>query len=289
MRISASNGCWLTESQEPAEGRRTFVKDVFITSVEEISRWREVTDTEKENIDLNDRLLNPDDLNYKYIKQVDTLLEGITSKINTLGLTAEEALDVQSNFPRWENLIGEDESAGFRSQYGETLYEVIQPHTFSAEWVPGQGTESLYKVVQEEHEGTREDPIPWQRNMELAAGKYYTDKGVLYLCVRDSGIALSYDLADLVSGGYVEPVEEPEQPEEGSGEDTGDGEETTPAQPAEPDGTRDNPIPYTARQTPLEQGKYYTEDGQLYLCIQQGGVVIYDLSQIPAIAQPVNE
>ena len=289
MRISASNGCWLTESQEPAEGRRTFVKDVFITSVEEISRWREVTDTEKENIDLNDRLLNPDDLNYKYIKQVDTLLEGITSKINTLGLTAEEALDVQSNFPRWENLIGEDESAGFRFQYGETLYEVIQPHTFSAEWVPGQGTESLYKVVQEEHEGTREDPIPWQRNMELAAGKYYTDKGVLYLCVRDSGIALSYDLADLVSGGYVEPVEEPEQPEEGSGEDTGDGEETTPAQPAEPDGTRDNPIPYTARQTPLEQGKYYTEDGQLYLCIQQGGVVIYDLSQIPAIAQPVNE
>ena len=289
MRISASNGCWLTESQEPAEGRRTLVKDVFITSVEEISRWREVTDSEKENIDLNDRLLNPDDLNYKYIKQVDTLLEGITSKINTLGLTAEEALDVQSHFPRWENLIGEDESAGFRFQYGGTLYEVIQPHTFSAEWVPGQGTESLYKVVQEEHEGTREYPIPWQRNMELAAGKYYTDKGVLYLCVRDSGIALSYDLADLVSGGYVEPVEEPEQPEGGSGEDTGDGEETTPAQPAEPDGTRDNPIPYTAGQTPLEQGKYYTEDGQLYLCIQQGGVVIYDLSQIPAIAQPVNE
>ena len=206
MRISASNGCWFTGSQEPAEGRRTFVKDVFITSVEEISRWREVTDSEKENIDLNDRLLNPDDLNYKYIKQVDTLLEGITSKINTLGLTAEEALDVQSHFPRWENLIGEDESAGFRFQYGGTLYEVIQPHTFSAEWVPGQGTESLYKVVQEEHEGTR-----------------------------------------------------------------------------------DNPIPYPAGQTPLEQGKYYTEDGQLYLCIQQGGVVIYDLSQIPAIAQPVNE
>lgn len=286
MRISASNGCWLTESQEPAEGRRTFVKDVFITSVEEISRWREVTDSEKENIDLNDRLLNPDDLNYKYIKQVDTLLEGVTSKINTLGLTTEEALDVQSHFPRWENLIGEDESAGFRFQYGGTLYEVIQPHTFSAEWVPGQGTESLYKVVQEEHEGTREDPIPWQHNMELAAGKYYTDKGVLYLCVRDSGIALSYDLADLVSGGYVEPVEEPEQPEEGSGEDTGDGEETT---PGEPDGTKDNPIPYTAGQTSLDNGKYYTQNGQLYLCIQQGGVVIYDLWQIPAIAQPVNE
>lgn len=265
MRISASNGCWLTESQEPAEGRRTFVKDVFITSVEEISRWREVTDSEKENIDLNDRLLNPDDLNYKYIKQVDTLLEGITSKINTLGQTAEEALDVQSHFPRWENLIGEDESAGFRFQYGETLYEVIQPHTFSAEWVPGQGTESLYKVVQEEHEGTREDPIPWQRNMELAAGKYYTDKGVLYLCVRDSGIALSYDLADLVSGGYVKPAE----PEDGG------------------DGTLENPIPYTPGKTELVKDKYYTEDGTTYLCIQDAGVQVYKLGEIPAIAQKV--
>lgn len=278
MRISASNGCWLTESQEPAEGRRTFVKDVFITSVEEISRWREVTDSEKENIDLNDRLLNPDDLNYKYIKQVDTLLEGITSKINTLGLTAEEALDVQSHFPRWEELIGEDEYAGFRFQYGGTLYEVIQTHTFQEEWKPGEGTEALYKVVQVEHEGTKEDPIPWESNMELESGKYYTEDDVLYLCVRDSGQAMPYKLSELVSGGgYVEVVDTDTDAESGT--------EATDT----PDGSKENPIPYSAGQTPLEKGKYYTQDGLLYVCIQDGGKVIYDLSQIPAIVQPVND
>lgn len=281
MRISASNGCWLTESQEPAEGRRTFVKDVFITSVEEISRWREVTDSEKENIDLNDRLLNPDDLNYKYIKQVDTLLEGITSKINTLGLTAEESLDVQSHFPRWEELIGEDEYAGFRFQYGGTLYEVIQAHTFQEEWKPGEGTEALYKVVQVEHEGTKEDPIPWKSNMELESGKYYTEDGVLYLCVRDSGQAMPYKLSELVSvGGYVEVVDT--DTEGGTDTDETEGTDT-------PDGSKENPIPYSAGLTLLEKGKYYTQDGQLYVCIQDGGTVIYDLSQIPAIVQPVSE
>lgn len=44
--------------------------------------------------------------------------------------------------------------------------------------------------------------------MELFNGKYYTDKNVLYLCIRDSGMGMSFDLADLVSGGFVEVVEE---------------------------------------------------------------------------------
>lgn len=74
--------------------------------------------------------------------------------------------------------------------------------------MPGVGTESLYKVVQIEASGTKEDPIAWKQGMELFNGKYYTDKDVLYLCIRDSGMGLSFDLADLVSGGFVEVVEE---------------------------------------------------------------------------------
>lgn len=52
------------------------------------------------------------------------------------------------------------------------------------------------------------DPIAWKQGMELFNGKYYTDKDVLYLCIRDSGMGMSFDLADLVSGGFVEVVEE---------------------------------------------------------------------------------
>lgn len=37
-----------------------------------------------------------------------------------------------------------------------------------------------------------EDPIPWAVNMIAYEGKYYCYNAVLYLCTRDSGIALQY-------------------------------------------------------------------------------------------------
>lgn len=41
--------------------------------------------------------------------------------------------------------------------------------------------------------------------MEIFEGKYYTQNEVLYKCIRDSGIPLSYGLSALV-GTYVEKV-----------------------------------------------------------------------------------
>lgn len=41
--------------------------------------------------------------------------------------------------------------------------------------------------------------------MEIFNGKYYTQDGVLYLCTRDSGQALTHNLSELV-GLYVEVV-----------------------------------------------------------------------------------
>ena len=92
--------------------------------------------------------------------------------------------------------------------YEDTLCEVIQEHEFASQWVPGIGTESLYKVVQIEASGTKKEPIAWKQGMELFNGKYYTDKDVLYLCIRASGMGMPFGLADLVSGGFVEVVEE---------------------------------------------------------------------------------
>lgn len=53
---------------------------------------------------------------------------------------------------------------------------------------------------------SKEDPIVWKHGDILYNGKYYIDKGVVYLCIRDSGIGLYYDLADLISGAYVKVV-----------------------------------------------------------------------------------
>ncbi len=124
---------------------------------------------------------------------------------------SNDALKIKGLYPVWGEegaKMGKKVFAGFRFNHNEDLYEVIQEHSLSAEWVPGVGTESLYKVVQEEHSGAIDDPIPWKYNMTLENGKYYTDKGVKYICTRDSINPMPYEnLADLINGGFVAVVD----------------------------------------------------------------------------------
>lgn len=120
------------------------------------------------------------------------------------------ALKAKALYPRWEDLVeeGKKVTAGFRFMYGNNLMETVQPeHTFTKEHTPGAtGTESLFKNRNESNAGSREDPIPYNGNMDLLEGKYYSQDGVVYLCTRDTGIAVHHALADLV-GLYVEPAE----------------------------------------------------------------------------------
>ena len=74
------------------------------------------------------------------------------------------------------------------------------------QYIPGEGTESLYAEINEQNQGTRDDPIPYNNNMALENGKYYSQNGSIYLCNRDTGQAVYNDLIDLV-GLYVEIVE----------------------------------------------------------------------------------
>lgn len=63
-------------------------------------------------------------------------------------------------------------------------------------------TASLYKVVDKDHAGTLEDPIPYTPPMELFKDKYYTQNSKVYLCIRNSEIPLSHDLSSLINN-YV--------------------------------------------------------------------------------------
>lgn len=94
---------------------------------------------------------------------------------------------------------------GQRLNYGGSLYKVLQAHTSQDDWAPDLAT-SLFSRIDEEHSGTKEDPIPYYVNMEVFSEKYYTEDSVLYKCVRDSGIALQNKAADLVNN-YFEVVE----------------------------------------------------------------------------------
>lgn len=127
---------------------------------------------------------------------------------NAVERSDADALAVKDIYPIWESLIGQTvEKAGFKFTYNGDLYKTIPgKHTFAAEWVPGVGTESLYTRIDEAHAGTKADPIPYEGNMELIEGMYYSQNDVVYLCTRSSGAPLYHALSDLV-GLYVEVAE----------------------------------------------------------------------------------
>lgn len=129
-------------------------------------------------------------LNYR--KHIETAVQS---------LPANDALAVVSLHPKWAPGVAYD--AGIRLHHGGKLYEVVAAHTSQENWIPGVGTESLYKQVNETHAGTKDDPIPYEGNMALENGKYYTQNGVTYLCTRDTGNPVYNALSELV-GLYVE-------------------------------------------------------------------------------------
>ena len=73
------------------------------------------------------------------------------------------------------------------------------------DWVPGVGTESIYTHIDETHDGTQYDPIPYDGNMALTSGLYYVQDWVVYQCTRDTGNPVYHALNEL-AGLYVEKV-----------------------------------------------------------------------------------
>lgn len=139
----------------------------------------------------------------------------VFAKAQAQTLSDNDALKAKTLYDEWQTLVDANytaDIAGFKfvhTKEGETvLYKTAQASfNFQGQWEPGtQGTESIFTRIDETHAGTQEDPIPYNKNMELFEGKYYTQNDVLYLCIRDSGIAMQYDLANLVSGGFVQVV-----------------------------------------------------------------------------------
>lgn len=145
----------------------------------------------------------------KRLKRANELVKKNHEEINELELTAEQALEVKEMFPMWDEFVGEEITTDTRFQYDGKLWEVLQDHTVLSHYQPNINTAALYKeVVLETNEegevnGTLENPIPYEGNMVLESGKYYSQDGVVYLCNRDSGNPVYHNLSELV-GLYVE-------------------------------------------------------------------------------------
>ena len=197
----------------------------------------------------------------------------------------QEALEVKSLYKQFEKQIGKNVEVGEYIQYNDKLYRVLQAHVVQENWTPDVSA-SLFVVIDKEHVGTIEDPIPAQLNMEYFAGKYYIQDDVLYLCIRDSGIALQALPNELI-GNYFEvyneepEVEEPEVPEEPQPEEPVEPEVPEEPEVEEPEvpenaepGTIDNPIVAEVGMI-YYNGKYYIENDVIYLCIRDSGIALH--------------
>ena len=121
-------------------------------------------------------------------------------------INGNDALIARSMYPTFESIIGKTVKHGFKFTYGGKLWRTEQPEmTIQEHYAPGMGTESLYSEVCETHAGTLEDPIPYNGNMALESGKYYSQDGKVYRCTRDTGNPVYNALSELV-GLYVEEV-----------------------------------------------------------------------------------
>lgn len=119
--------------------------------------------------------------------------------------TDDVALKAKELYKEWA--VGITVKAGERLRYGGRLYRVNENmgHTTQADWTPDK-TPAMFTVIDEEHKGTLEDPIPAVRGMEYEYGKYYIEEQVIYFCERTGepagGKIILHDLPSQLVGNY---------------------------------------------------------------------------------------
>lgn len=160
--------------------------------------YREMTDDEQLRITMIDeyertRPLTAEEVTAMLIKQ----------QINSLVVDDNTALRMVEFYPEWAS--GMDYNIGYKVRHGGKLWRCLQAHTSQTGWEP-ENTPALWTEICESHTGTLADPIPYDGNIALEAGKYYIQDYVIYLCNRDTVNPVYNPLAELV-GLYVEVAE----------------------------------------------------------------------------------
>lgn len=148
---------------------------------------------------------------YAKVRAMQILTSETKANINTMKMSNTKALSVKEFYPEW-SADSVQVKKGEKYQHVNKLYEADQDHVTQENWSPDKMSSLWHEVT--DHAGTLEDPIPyneelnpmWQ-GMILEEGKYYTQSGVVYKCIRGTGNKVIHNLADLVSSGFVQKAE----------------------------------------------------------------------------------
>ena len=126
----------------------------------------------------------------------------ITQQVNSLSVDDHTALRMKDFYPQWE--LGAAYAQGHKVRRDGRLWRCLQGHTAAPGWEP-ETAASLWESIDETHAGTLEDPIPYDGNMALEAGKHYLQENEIYLCTQATGGPVFHPLREL-TGLYVEVV-----------------------------------------------------------------------------------
>lgn len=132
----------------------------------------------------------------------EVLAKIIPQTINAVTVDDNTALRMMGYYPQWQS--GADYTVGYKVQHSDRLWRCHQAHSAITGWEP-PNVASLWEQVCETHDGTEDDPIPYEGNMALEQGKHYNQDGHLYRCIRDTINPVYNRLEELV-GVYVERV-----------------------------------------------------------------------------------
>lgn len=169
--------------------------------VYENGKYRELSADEVASIERETRLSEISERLRPYTLE-EVLAVLIPQQINTLSVDDHTALRMKEFYPVWTAGTGYEQ--GFKVRYNDKLWRVRQAHTAQVGWEP-ENVASLWEEINEVHDGTIDDPIPYDGNMALEQGKYYYQDNAIYLCIRDTVNPVYHPLSQLI-GIYVEEV-----------------------------------------------------------------------------------
>lgn len=188
--IKAKEGFYLSDKE-----KTTFFKSIKGANVNE-GDYIEVEEAEAEGIIKHDNAIRDID-SVEKIDEYSLKASVIPECINNVPMSNKDAVLRMNLFPGWDTFIGKSlEKVGFKVKYNNKLYEIIQPITTVLEHQTPDLVPANYGLVSE-HDGTKEDPIPYERMMVIKKDKYYTQDGVLYIGIMDAPNGYDADLKDL--------------------------------------------------------------------------------------------
>lgn len=162
----------------------------------------EIIQDSKANIELN----SIEDLEQitSNIEQINEAKEAIKYSINALDLSNNDTIKYKDYLPDWNDYVGKSLPKDFKFKYNNQPYKTIQAVNIVLSNHTPDIVYALYAIINEEHEGTLEDPIPYVQQMSIEKGKYYSQYGVVYLAIQDMPTGMPYDLNQIPA--IVQPV-----------------------------------------------------------------------------------